>query len=56
MFNQIPPGLARLLNEERINEARRAMRGFCCGDDRRDLPKPGVHPAKPADQPATCAC
>ena len=56
MFNQYPPQLARLLNEERISEARRAMRGFCCADDRRDLTKSGAQPSAPANQAETCAC
>ncbi len=57
MFNQVPPGLARLLNQERIWEAQKAMRGFCCPEDRRDVerahrPAPTTTPT----EPPTCAC
>ena len=56
MFIQYPPELARLINQERIDEARRSMRGFCCAEDRRDLEQSRLHSNRTNNQPAACSC
>ena len=56
MFSQYPPQLARLINQERIDEARRSMRGFCCTEDRRDLEQSRLHSSRTNNQPAACSC
>jgi hypothetical protein len=56
MFNQFPPELARLLNEERIHEAQKFMRGFCCAEERRELSKAGRAPARTTTETAACTC
>ena len=56
MFTQYPPELARLINQERIDEARRSMRGFCCAEDRRDLEKARWNSNRTQNQPAACSC
>ena len=55
MFSQYSPALARLINQERIDEARRSMRGFCCAEDKRDLEKAARHTNRTTD-PAACSC
>ena len=56
MFTQYPPELARLINQERIDEVRKSMRGFCCAEDRRDLERSGRHSSLTTNQPAACSC
>ena len=56
MFNQFPPELARLLVQERISEAQKSRRGFCCAEDRWEFPKAGPKPSRTTTEPAACTC
>lgn len=55
MFVHYPPELAQLLTQERIDEARRAVRGFCCPEDRDELAKPHGRVRSKAE-PTACSC
>jgi hypothetical protein len=56
MFTQYAPELARLINKERIDEARKSMRGFCCTAARREFVRSGLHSNRTHNQPAACSC
>ena len=56
MHNQYLPEFARLLIQERISEAEKAMRGFCCAEDRRELRKARPAPTRTTTDSAACTC
>jgi hypothetical protein len=56
MFSHYPPELVRLIHQERIDEARKSMRGFCCAEDRQELEKTRLRSNRATNQPAACSC
>jgi hypothetical protein len=55
MFDHSQTELARLIQQDREDQARRTLQGFCCAQDRRDLERAARLGSRPSN-PTTCDC